>query len=272
MPVWLNKYVVGQQFDSNNKLYGSFIVLNINSSTDVDIKFISTGTIVKTVGRSLVKGQVKDPSVPVVFGVGYMGIGSYVTTGKYKKIYTAWVNMLGRCYDVKNKGYPAYGKKGYYVNSVWHNYQNYAHWYVSNVKEFKGLHIDKDILFKGNKEYGPDKCKFVPRYINTLLMLNESKRGIYPIGVQPPIWGVYYKAAMSDKHNLLGNANSCLGKYESPILAHSAWQTAKIKLIEASINRYATEPWFDSHVAAALLDRVWKIRMEQSNGLETTSL
>ena len=43
--------------------------------------------------------------------------------------------------------------------------------------------LDKDILYKGNKEYAPDKCIFVPERINKLFLKNDADRGDLPIGV-----------------------------------------------------------------------------------------
>lgn len=271
MPVPISKYAVGQVFESNNPVYGPFKVVEIRNSKSVDIQFLNTGTIFTTVGRSLVKGEVQDPFIPILYGIGYIGMGSHGTTGSYTKIYRNWSNMLGRCYSPKMLGYASYGAKGYYVNGEWHNYQNYAQWYLDNSKGFHDLHLDKDIMVPGNKEYGPDRCKFVPRYINTLLQLNQSQRGIHPIGVQPSPWGTSYKAGMSDKYKILSEKFS-LGSYETPEEAHSAWQTAKTRLIEAAITKYAKEPWFDTQVAAALMCRVWKIRLEQAQGRQTIDM
>lgn len=45
------------------------------------------------------------------------------------------------------------------------------------------LDLDKDILCKGNKVYGPETCVFVPHTVNTLLLNSRRKRGRYPLGV-----------------------------------------------------------------------------------------
>ena len=46
------------------------------------------------------------------------------------------------------------------------------------------MNLDKDILAKGNKIYGPETCIFVPKRINLLFVNNNNKRGKYPIGVR----------------------------------------------------------------------------------------
>ena len=45
------------------------------------------------------------------------------------------------------------------------------------------MHLDKDILCKGNKIYSPETCIFVPNNINILFVKRDKMRGEYPIGV-----------------------------------------------------------------------------------------
>ena len=45
------------------------------------------------------------------------------------------------------------------------------------------MHLDKDILIKGNKIYSPQTCCFVPENLNSLITKNDSIRNNLPIGV-----------------------------------------------------------------------------------------
>ena len=45
------------------------------------------------------------------------------------------------------------------------------------------MDLDKDILFKGNKEYNPATCCIVPHRINTLFLNGKKKRGSLPLGI-----------------------------------------------------------------------------------------
>ena len=46
------------------------------------------------------------------------------------------------------------------------------------------MQLDKDILIKGNKIYGPDTCVFVPHHINSLFTSRKNTRcEELPIGV-----------------------------------------------------------------------------------------
>ena len=92
--------------------------------------------------------------------------------------------MLKRCYD------PYYiNKKPTYINCYvceeWHNFQNFAEWFYENYYTIKNevMHLDKDILYKGNKFYSPQTCCFVPENLNSLFTKNDVIRGKYPIGV-----------------------------------------------------------------------------------------
>jgi hypothetical protein len=92
--------------------------------------------------------------------------------------------MLQRGYDKRYKE-----KNPTYINcsvsSFWHNFQNFARWYEENWKPWMDTtwHLDKDILFKGNKIYSPETCCLVPREINLLFVKCDKSRGNLPIGI-----------------------------------------------------------------------------------------
>lgn len=117
--------------------------------------------------------------IPKIYNIGYLGIGKY-TGGSKNKIYRTWYNMFQRCYCEKylkkNKTYI-----GCSVDERWHNFQVFAEWYEQNY--IYGFVLDKDILVKGNKIYGPDTCCFVPSQINKLFVNRKTMRTNLPIGV-----------------------------------------------------------------------------------------
>lgn len=142
---------------------------------------------VHTTYKHFKKGGVKNPYDKTVYGVGYLGEGKYKTRGedgKKTRTYKAWKNMLQRCYD------PYFLNKEMtyidcYVCEEWHNFQNFAKWFYENYYEIPNqrMHLDKDILIKGNKVYSPETCVFVPNRINYLFIKRDKVRGKYPIGV-----------------------------------------------------------------------------------------
>lgn len=69
----------------------------------------------------------------------------------------------------------------------------FAEWYSANYYECNGesMEVDKDLLYRGNKEYAPDKCCLLPHTINSALASATKRRDfskckaekIYPVGV-----------------------------------------------------------------------------------------
>lgn len=122
----------------------------------------------------------KDVQKRTVYNIGFRGEGPYEITksGERTKASAIWKGMLQRCYR-RLGGSKSY--EGVTVCEEWHNFQNFAKWFYEHYQE--GFDLDKDILVKGNKVYGPETCCIVPKPINYLFMKCDKKRGDYPIGV-----------------------------------------------------------------------------------------
>lgn len=150
---------VGAIHSSNN--CGDLEVVEYIKADHVVVKFLTTGAIQIKDSTCIRGGGVKDPYYPSVYGVGYIGIGSYKTSKKGKKTraYKSWSRMLQRCYSeifhLKNKTYTDCT-----VCAYWHNFQHFAKWFDKN--HIDGFDLDKDIKVKGNKVYSPSNCAFVP--------------------------------------------------------------------------------------------------------------
>ena len=176
--------LLGKRFVSNN--YGGGVVIGYENNLNVLFQFYDPVCIVKCTLTQLTRGQFKNPLLPSVHGVGYLGVGKY--SGSDKKLYKLWVDMLERAYCVKFKEvYPTY--KDVVVCEEWYNFQNFAEWCSKQehfqFKDDKGrcYQLDKDILVKGNKIYSPEACCFVPRDVNILMIKRDKMRGDLPIGV-----------------------------------------------------------------------------------------
>jgi len=87
-----------------------------------------------------------------------------------------------------------------------------------------GLHLDKDILFPGNKIYSSATCVFVDRRTNNILSDSGAARGLYPIGVY--IHSGSKKNPFRAEVNI-NNKKTYLGCYPTAELAHDAWVIAK---------------------------------------------
>ena len=155
-------------------------IVRSNGIYDCDVQF-GGGLIIKNKQYGdIKKGLVANPLHPTVHGVGYFGIGSHVGTvdKKMTKSYQIWYAMLKRCYDTTwQESQPTY--IGCTVIEEWHNFQNFATWVEANYVE--GFELDKDILVRGNKIYGPSTCVFIPKAINKLFSVTKiTREGLSP--------------------------------------------------------------------------------------------
>lgn len=142
--------------------------------------------------------------------------------------------MLRRCYSDKyKKQFPTY--KTCIACDEWLNFQNFAEWYNQNFYTVKNenMHLDKDILVKGNKIYSPETCIFVPSRINKLFIKGDNFRGKYPIGVT-------YK---SDINKFIARCNTLdkrknLGVFSTEEEAFNKYKTFKEKYIKQVADEY----------------------------------
>lgn len=108
-----------------------------------------------------------------------VGINDYPDSTANLLSYRRWCSMLKRCYDEKHLiKSPSY--RGCSVCQEWLLFSNFKKWFDEHY--VKGYHLDKDILVKGNREYAPDKCCFVPNEINSLFTHKKSEKSL-PCGV-----------------------------------------------------------------------------------------
>lgn len=168
-----------------NNIGEPMVIIEYISSRNITILFLDTNTIVKNKEYSkFLKGQIKNPEYPCIFGVGYLGLGVYKSfdNGKITRSYQTWRDMLKRVYGdtERSKFY-----KDCEVCKEWYNFQNFAEWYENNYYEIIGskMELDKDIIVKNNKIYSPDTCVFVPDFLNKFFTKNNKNRGKLPIGV-----------------------------------------------------------------------------------------
>lgn len=137
--------------------------------------------------------------------------------------------MIRRCYDEKLKErYSAYyGDCS--VCEEWHNFQNFARWWNENIYRVgtERMHLDKDILFDGNRMYSPNTCVISPQRINMLFMKKPNKYNL-PNGIKPSSKG-RYESKYNGKH--LGVFNSI----EDAVMAHDM---AKLEALIQIANEY----------------------------------
>lgn len=162
-----------------------------------------------------------------LFGVGVNDADykiSFKSSGKTVMcpFYRRWVNMLARCYSKNQEVNRSYA--GCYVCDEWLVFSNFKKWMES--QDWEGKHLDKDILFQGNRLYSPETCVFISKRINLLLNTRGSSRGRYMLGVKLIKGG--FQVSCSD-----GVKGVYLGRFSSEVDAHKAYCEFKYAVISS---------------------------------------
>ena len=163
------------------------------------------------------------------------------------QFYKTWNNMLRRCYYAKYKEYyPTY--RGCSVSEEWLTFSNFKIWMEE--QNFKGMHLDKDILFEGNKVYSAETCVFVAPLVNTFINDQNPSRGEWLTGVS---WSKKSEKFIAQCRNPFSEEQEYLGLFTSELEAHETWLKRKLELAKelAAIQS-------DPRVAKALIERYSK--------------
>ena len=236
--------------ETYNKFGSKMIITKYNNRKDIDIYFPEYDYTVNHVQYgNFKKGKISCPYEKCTYGVGYLGEGKYksIENGKHTKCYNTWNNMLKRCYDPKlQERQPTY--KDCEVCEEWHNFQNFAKWYNDNYYEVPGerMHLDKDILIKGNKIYSRDTCLFVPNRINLLFTYKRNNKLKLPSGISPN--GSKYQVMCHDG----SGKRIILGTYETINEAFTIYKEFKERVIKQVADEYYSKGLIPKKVQDAL--------------------
>lgn len=207
---------VGDIFQSNS--CGKYQVIKADSFRSIHVRFLDTGYECQARCDCVVSGAVKDKLFRSVHGIGYIGVGEFITSvgGKNNKAYTTWQRMIGRCYDKNNASAKYYD--GCTVATEWHNFQNFANWFYENLPEGSDeIHLDKDIKVKGNRVYSPESCTLVTLKENIVQAKAKSFKAKSPNGETHEIYNLaeFCRANGLNKANMhkvvTGKNKSCKG-------------------------------------------------------------
>lgn len=180
--------IVGKIFESTKS--GKFEVIGFYDKVDhhkrFKVKFLQTGTEVIAYRSNITRGLVYDNFYPRVYGKGYLGNLTQMTSKRtthpdIEPVYDRWYAMLSRVYNEAHTHYNAYGGKGITVSERWLNFTNF----YFDVQElpnfnFKGvvsgqLELDKDTKVRGNTVYSGDTCIWLNKQDNHRHMTSKSR-------------------------------------------------------------------------------------------------
>lgn len=230
------------------------------------VRFERSGFIKRSRADAIKNNSVRDPYTATKYGVGFIGDGPYVTEldGAATPSYIRWNNMLSRCYNENNRAYVSYGAIGTTVSEEWHCFQNFADWFVSKGKP--EWSVDKDLCsIGGSKIYSKETCVVVPTYVNNSIIHQKNVTNGYPIGV----WYDKYGAKAKYTSEL---GKKCLGYFNTPSEAHKAWQIAKAKSLQTTLERYVKEDFTEEMAIGGLTARIKMLYSDAEAGKITETL
>lgn len=175
-------------------------------------------------------------------GIGINDVPNSAKTKEYK----LWADMLIRSYDEKlHQRQPTY--LNCETSSEFLVLSKFRDWCQNQIGfNQPTFELDKDLLEKGNKQYHPDKCVFIPKEINSSLRTRKKSRGDLPIGVTKNKFGSYI-AQLNDS---LGRRY--LGSFSTPEQAFQAYKHAKENHIKLLADKYRDQ--IDPRAYEALLN------------------
>lgn len=140
--------------------------------------------------------------------------------------YSTWSNMLVRAYNPKfHARHKTYSDVT--VCKEWHSFSAFRAWWL--LRSVEGFSPDKDLLVVGNREYGPDTCVYVPRWLNNFTEDRGALRGDLPIGVSFCNQTGKYR---SNCRNTITGKLHTIGRFSTPEAARDAWLNYKLALAE----------------------------------------
>ncbi len=237
------KIAVGDVFETTDS--GEVEVVHYLDWKNIYIQYKRTGFIGVVNSSNLRRGAVKDPFQPTVYGVGIAG------NSPYKKIsvgYTAWGDMLKRCYVLEHKGYSRYGGRGVTVVDDWLYYDNFKLWWDEHYKG-GNICLDKDILVQNCKEYSPANCCLLPEDLNKIVLTCNSRRGDYPVGVSKMKNTSFFRMRINDKRR--GDID--ISGYLDPWAAFEEYKDIKLENIKYAANLELSKGTISQEVHDALL-------------------
>lgn len=180
---------------------------------------------------NLSTGRIQNPFERTVFGVGYLGYSRRRGTRNVE--YSTWNSIFRRCYDEEYQSIkPTYVECT--VDEKWHHLYDFILWSREAVGwNLADYQMDKDLLYKGNKVYGPDTCVMLPRKLNMLIVNKLGGRGELPLGVH---WDTTQEVYVGQYREVSGRCKS--KRFENPDDAFIYYKTNKERVVKEAAEIY----------------------------------
>lgn len=230
----MEEYSIGSIY--KNTQQSEFIIKDILDYKKLKISFVGyEGELIISCNQ-MKERRFKNPYLPSVFGIGYLGIGKYHTRANNKPTYCyiCWKHMMERAYDPKyHIKFPTYTNVT--ICNDWHNFQNFAEWFEINYIE--GYHLDKDLLQTDitNKIYSPNTCVFIPDFLNYFIksnLLASNTSGYTGVTYDKPS-----KKWMVTIYDYNRKVNKNLGRYKNIEDAIIVYKKERSKIAEIVKNK-----------------------------------
>lgn len=155
-----------------------------------------------------------------------------VNVGSESKRYTCpyfrkWHAMLIRTFSksLKDK-YPSH--IGTTICDDWKYFSNFKSWIDCQPnRRWENLHMDKDLLVIGNKQYSPSTVVFIDQSINNFIVNKRKEGGTYMLGVTDHYYGNKLNPFMASCRNPFTKKRGSIGYFKTELEAHKAWQAKK---------------------------------------------
>lgn len=192
------------------------------------------------------QGKKKIPTNQLTYGFG-INDADYQTQGRLPKSWKCeykkrWDSLMQRCYSAQFQAKsPTY--IGCSVDERWKSFMDFRAWMMT--QDWEGKQLDKDLLFPGNKVYGPDTCVFVTQLTNVFTTGRVLGKEGFPRGVALHRGNKKFTSTIC-----IEGRPTTLGYFNTPEEAHECWYEAKKKQ-----SRILAQEQTDPRVAAALIAR-----------------
>lgn len=177
--------------------------------------------------RSLIKGHIRNPYTPNTFGVGYLGVGPYMTRKDSEEgvAYATWYAIMKKCYGPN----PTHT-----VDECWHKYQNFARWHNKQIKPTESKYfININLIHHKNKHYSARTAFLLPLETMKRFSPPAITGSVYPAGVSKQrVTSSRVKASIGKVH---------LGTYNTADEAHMAYQREIEKRLYKTADKFKDE-------------------------------